>query len=136
MPRPPKLGRLTPLLRALADRTRLRLLNLLARREMCVCYFVEVLQQSQPKISRHLAYLRRNGIVTARRDHKWTHYQLRLPTDPDAARVLLEVLAAVANDPQMQRDHLRLATVCAAPQRFAHIQGAPLPTGAETFEVT
>jgi ArsR family transcriptional regulator len=129
----PKIGRLAALFRALADRTRLRLLNLLATREMCVCYFVETLQTTQPKISRHLAYLRRTGIVSAHRDHRWIHYQLRLPTDPDAARVLREVLAAVSNDPQMQRDRTRLSIVCSAPQRFVHIQGAPLPTGGRSI---
>ncbi len=46
---------------ALSDRTRLRLLNLMDGREVCVCYFVEILGQSQPKISRHLAYLRTGG---------------------------------------------------------------------------
>jgi ArsR family transcriptional regulator len=102
---------------------------------MCVCYFVETLQTTQPKISRHLAYLRRTGIVSARRDHRWIHYQLRLPTDPDAARVLREVLAAASNDPQMQRDRLRLSIVCSAPQKCVHIRGAPLPTGAKPFEI-
>ena len=53
---------------ALSDRTRLRLLNLMDGREVCVCYFVEILGQSQPKISRHLAYLRRAGVVAARRE--------------------------------------------------------------------
>jgi ArsR family transcriptional regulator len=53
---------------ALGDRTRLRLLNLMGDQELCVCYFVEILDQPQPKISRHLAYLRRAGIVAARRD--------------------------------------------------------------------
>ena len=52
---------------SLADPTRLRLLNLMSGREVCVCYFVEFLRQGQPKISRHLAYLRRAGIVEARR---------------------------------------------------------------------
>ena len=66
---------LEPLFRALADETRLRLLNLIADREICVCYFVEILGLSQPKISRHLAYLRNAGIVSARRDGKWMHYK-------------------------------------------------------------
>ena len=54
---------LVRLFAALADPTRLRLLNLMHGREVCVCYFVEILKQSQPKISRHLAYLRQAGIV-------------------------------------------------------------------------
>jgi ArsR family transcriptional regulator len=59
---------LTRLFAALADSTRLRLLNLMRGREVCVCYLVEILQQSQPKISRHLAYLRNAGVVSARRE--------------------------------------------------------------------
>ena len=55
---------------ALADKTRLRLLNLMRVDEICVCFFVEVLGESQPKISRHLAYLRNAGIVETRRDGK------------------------------------------------------------------
>ncbi len=49
------------LFKALADRTRLRLLNLIGEDEVCVCFFVEVLNNNQPKISRHLAYLRKAG---------------------------------------------------------------------------
>ncbi len=127
-------GRLASLFRALADRTRLRLLNLLREQEMCVCYFVETLQTSQPKISRHLAYLRRSGIVTTRRDHRWIHYQLQMPRDPAAARLLCDALTAASSDPQMERDRLRLSIICAAPQKFAQIQGAPTPTGAASLE--
>ena len=70
--------------KALADRTRLRLLNLMGEDEVCVCYFVEVLQLNQPKISRHLAYLRRAGLVGARREAKWMHYSVTPPADPHA----------------------------------------------------
>src|SRR5213082_2998160 len=58
---------LVDLFQALGDPTRLRILNLLAAGELCVCYFVEILGDPQPKISRHLAYLRRAGVVDARR---------------------------------------------------------------------
>ena len=61
---------------ALADKTRLRLLNLMRDEEVCVCFFTEVLGESQPKISRHLAYLRGAGIVHARRDGKWMNYSI------------------------------------------------------------
>src|SRR6266436_9363607 len=74
--------------RALADRTRLRLLNLMGEDEVCVCFFVEILKTNQPKISRHLAYLRRAGIVGARRQGPWMHHQIVEPPDEDAARVL------------------------------------------------
>jgi ArsR family transcriptional regulator len=53
---------------ALGDSTRLRLINLMGDQELCVCYFVEILGQPQPKISRHLAYLRRAGVVESRRE--------------------------------------------------------------------
>ena len=55
------------------------LLNLMNGREVCVCYFVEILGQSQPKISRHLAYLRRAEVVAARREGKWMHYKIVVP---------------------------------------------------------
>src|SRR4026207_464870 len=77
--------------RALADRTRLRLLNLMGTGEICVCFFVEILKTNQPKISRHLAYLRRAGIIGARREGQWMHYRIVQPDDADAAQVLKDV---------------------------------------------
>ena len=65
------LAEMETLFLALADKTRLRLLNLMRGDEVCVCYFTEVLGESQPKISRHLAYLRNAKIVSARREGKW-----------------------------------------------------------------
>ncbi len=115
------------LFRALADRTRLRLLNLISEAEVCVCFFVEVLQQSQPKISRHLAYLRRAGVVTARRDGKWMHYRIIEPSDVQAARVFAGVRQWLKEDREMQRDRERLMKVCCAPQPPVTIQGAPRP---------
>lgn len=64
------------LFRAFADPTRLRLLNLLSERELCVCILCDVLDETQPKVSRHLAYLRRAGLVDVRREGKWKHYAL------------------------------------------------------------
>ncbi len=113
--------------RALADRTRLRLLNLMGTEEVCVCFFVEILKTNQPKISRHLAYLRRAGIVGVRRDGQWVHYRIVEPSDAGAARVLNDVLAWLASDQEMQRDRERLIRVCCAPQLPVSIQGAPRP---------
>jgi ArsR family transcriptional regulator len=113
--------------RALADRTRLRLLYLMGEDEVCVCFFVEILKTNQPKISRHLAYLRRAGIVGARRQGPWMHYRIVEPPDQDAARVLKDVLAWLANDREMLRDRERLVKVCCAPQLPVSIQGAPRP---------
>lgn len=113
--------------RALADRTRLRLLNLLGGDEVCVCFFVEILKTNQPKISRHLAYLRRAGIVDARREGQWMHYRIVEPDDPGAARVLKDMMSWLANDQEMQRDRQRLERICCAPQLPVSIQGAPRP---------
>ncbi|HEX3228024.1 MAG TPA: metalloregulator ArsR/SmtB family transcription factor [Pyrinomonadaceae bacterium] len=115
--------------RALADRTRLRLLNLMQTDEVCVCFFVEILKTNQPKVSRHLAYMRRAGIVGARREGPWMHYRIVEPSDADAARVLKEVLSWLVNDQEMQRERDRLVKVCCAPQLPVRIQGAPRPTG-------
>jgi ArsR family transcriptional regulator len=114
--------------RALADRTRLRLLSLMGAGEICVCFLVEILKTNQPKISRHLAYLRRAGIVDARRQGQWIHYRIVEPDDPEAARVLKEVMSWLANDKEMQRDRERLVRICCAPQLPVSIQGAPRPT--------
>jgi ArsR family transcriptional regulator len=113
--------------RALADRTRLRLLNLMKNDEVCVCFFVEILKLSQPKISRHLAYLRRAGIVGARRDGQWIHYRIIEPPDANEAKVLKDILEWLNKDPEMQRDRARLVQVCCAPQLPVKIQGAPRP---------
>lgn len=114
--------------RALADRTRLRVLNLMGAGEICVCFFVEILKTNQPKVSRHLAYLRRAGVVGARREGQWMHYRIVEPDDPGAARVLREVLSWLASDQEMQQDRQRLVKICCAPQLPVSIQGAPRPT--------
>jgi ArsR family transcriptional regulator len=115
------------LFKALADHTRLRLINLIGDDEVCVCFFVEVLKIKQPKISRHLAYLRRAGVVSARRDGKWIHYQLVEPPDPHAANIFREVRAALPNDPAMKDDRARLEKICCAPQLPVQLQRAPIP---------
>lgn len=112
---------------ALADPTRLRLLNLIAGREVCVCYLVEILRQGQPKISRHLAYLRRAGIVMARREGKWMHYRMCAPADAGAASILTAVLASLRSNAQMQADLGRLNHACCAPQKLVLPEGAPRP---------
>ena len=115
------------LFKALADRTRLRLLNLMGADEVCVCFFVEVLNVSQPKISRHLAYLRRAGVVEARREGKWMHYRVVEPADEGARRVLAEARAWLAGDRELQRDRERLVKICCAPRPPVQLQSAPRP---------
>jgi ArsR family transcriptional regulator len=115
------------LFKALADRTRLRLINLMGESEVCVCFFVEVLKTNQPKISRHLAYLRRAGVVAARRDGKWIHYRIVAPPDSHAANIFREVCTWLANDPDMKSDRARLQKICCAPQLPVQLKRAPIP---------
>jgi ArsR family transcriptional regulator len=115
------------LFRALADRTRLRLLSLMGEDEICVCFLVEVLKSNQPKISRHLAYLRRAGVVAARREGKWMHYRIVTPTDEHAARIFREVRTWLASDPVLQRDRARMNKICCAPRLPVQLQRAPRP---------
>jgi ArsR family transcriptional regulator len=112
---------------ALSDRTRLRLLNLMRKDEVCVCFLVEVLQCPQPTISRHLAYLRRVGLVRARKEGRWMHYQIVEPRDEHAARILRETLSSLAKDKEMQRDRSRLVRFCCSENVPAHLQEAPRP---------
>lgn len=118
---------LVKLFAALADPTRLRLLNLMNRREVCVCYFVEILKQGQPKISRHLAYLRRVGIVEARREGKWIHYRIERPDDTRAAAILDATLRSFETNRDMQADLARLGQACCEPQKYVTLQSAPQP---------
>ena len=100
---------------ALADRTRLRLLNLMRDGEVCVCFLADTLQTNDPKISRHLAYLKRADLVTGRRDGKWMHYRINEPSDPKANQLLSNTLDLIASDTEMQKDRKRLITVCCPP---------------------
>jgi ArsR family transcriptional regulator len=127
MPRSHASVDLAPLFAALADPTRLRLLNLIAGREVCVCYLVEILRQGQPKISRHLAYLRRAGVVAARREGKWMHYRLAAPADRAAALILKTVIETLRDDAKYQADRERLSRACCQPSRIAVPERAPVP---------
>lgn len=118
---------LVTLFQALADRTRLRIVHLLAEGELCVCYFVAVLGDSQPKVSRHLGYLRRAGLVAARRDGKWMHYRLVKPADAEHAEVLEATLRALATDRDARRDRAALQRVCCALRPPVALQNAPRP---------
>jgi len=113
---------------ALGDNTRLRLLNLMRDQEVCVCYFVEILGGPQPKISRHLAYLRSAGIVEARREAKWMHYRIAMPPHIGATQVLRQTLDWLKDEKQMQADRARLTKACCAPSKHPLLDGAPVPT--------
>lgn len=113
---------------ALSDRTRLRLINLMGADEVCVCFFVAVLDAPQPKISRHLAYLRDAGMVEARRDGKWMHYKMAQLPHEHAVRIMKNVMEWLKADPEMQNDRAKLLQVCCAPQPPVQLLGAPRPS--------
>ncbi|HEU4342694.1 MAG TPA: metalloregulator ArsR/SmtB family transcription factor [Candidatus Binatia bacterium] len=122
-----KIDEIELLFRALADRTRLRLLNLISDDEVCVCFLVEALNLTQPKISRHLAYLRRAGIVGARREGKWMHYRVVVPTEGFKAGVLVAVRQWLSNHPEMALDRGRLAKLCCGGSLPGPLKNAPKP---------
>jgi len=102
---------------ALADENRLRLLYLMKEGEICVCYLQGVLQTNQPKISRHLAYLKRAGLVEARRDGKWMHYRLK-KQESNQEKVLSETLRHLEMEPAIQKDARRLKQIQCCPLRY------------------
>jgi ArsR family transcriptional regulator, arsenate/arsenite/antimonite-responsive transcriptional repressor len=92
------------LFKALSDNTRLRLLNLLAQRPHCVCEFQSILEASQPTISRHLAYLRRSGLVGIERHGKMIMYSLAKSEDPIQAILLRCVYACISEGGYFRND--------------------------------
>jgi ArsR family transcriptional regulator, arsenate/arsenite/antimonite-responsive transcriptional repressor len=111
--------------KALADATRLRILGLLLTGEVCVCHIHESLRIPQPKASRHLAYLRKTGLVEARREGLWMHYRLASLPDPvlrsiaETVRHALMHLDTVGKD----ADRLQKKTGCCLPA----LEGSEMP---------
>src|SRR5215204_5741908 len=103
-----RLQNMERLFQALGDSTRLRILGLLMTGEVCVCHIHESLRISQPKASRHLAYLRRAGLVETRRQGLWIYYRLADPTDPLSATVRQAVVHALGHLSTVRRDAGRL----------------------------
>jgi ArsR family transcriptional regulator len=90
--------------KALADKTRLRILGLLGNDEVCVCHIHDTLGLPQPTVSRHLAYLRRSGLVDARRDGVWMHYQISRSLDPLVLGVVGSAIDALNHTPDARQD--------------------------------
>ena len=104
-------NRVDTMFRAFSDRTRLRILHLLVGGERCVCDLVDVLGVPQPTASRHLAYLRRAGLVVARKQGLWNYYSLA-PARNAFHTKLLECLGTCFNDvPELAKDAKRLANL-------------------------
>jgi ArsR family transcriptional regulator len=112
-----QLAEMETLFKALADTTRLRILGLLLTGEVCVCDIHESLKIPQPKASRHLAYLRRAGLVATRRDGLWIHYRLGTLPDPVLGAIVDAVRHALAHTDTVRRDAERLQkrTGCCVP---------------------
>jgi ArsR family transcriptional regulator len=99
---------MSTLFQALADPTRLRIMGLLLTGEVCVCHIHDSLKISQPKASRHLAYLRKCGLVTTRRDGLWVHYRLSDSDNPVVAAVQQAVRHALQHSTAVRRDLIKL----------------------------
>lgn len=98
------IDQLESVFKALADRTRLRILALLGNNEVCVCHIHDSLGLPQPTVSRHLAYLRRSGLVAVRRDGVWMHYRVSANLDPVVQKVMSAAIDALTQVPTTARD--------------------------------
>ena len=109
-----ELNAMENVLKALGDQARLRILGLLMTGEVCVCHLHESLRLPQPTVSRHLAYLRRTGLVESRKEGLWVHYRLREPTDRVLRTIVDSVTHCVTHLPTTTQDRKRLerATGC------------------------
>jgi ArsR family transcriptional regulator, arsenate/arsenite/antimonite-responsive transcriptional repressor len=100
------------LFKTLSDPTRLRLLNLLAEGDVCVCDLHGTLGLEQPKVSRHLARLRSTGLVDVERNGKWMHYRLAQHGAPLVRHVLAGLRAWMRQHPRLNSERGRLEKVC------------------------
>ena len=98
------IDQLESVFKALADKTRLRILALLGNNEVCVCHIHDSLEVPQPTVSRHLAYLRRAGLVDVRRDGVWMHYQIASSLHPAVQSVLNAAIDALTRVPTTAED--------------------------------
>ena len=97
--------------RAFCDRTRLRILNLLHGGQLCVGDIVDLLQESQSKVSRHLAQLRKAGLVEVRKEGLWCHYSLSTPETEFHSQILKCAVTCFLEVPEVQADNLRAAEI-------------------------
>jgi len=124
----PAVAGLDVLYRGFADPTRIRILNVLAAGELCVCDVVALLRLPQPAVSRHLAYLRRSGLVEARRGWKFSHYRLAAPRHPVHRNLINCVRSCFAGVPSLDQE--RRAATRRVAERRAEAARSPRPRGA------
>jgi ArsR family transcriptional regulator len=119
----PAVDQLETLFKALADKTRLRILALLGKNEVCVCHIHDSLGLPQPTVSRHLAYLRRAGLVDTRRDGVWMHYQVARSLSPNVEAVLSAAVDAITKMPTTVQDRKQFE------RAFGELYVLPTATG-------
>jgi len=119
----PAVDQLETLFKALADKTRLRILALLGKNEVCVCHIHDSLGLPQPTVSRHLAYLRRARLVDTRRDGVWMHYQVTRSLNPNVQAVLSAAVDAVTKIPATVQDRKQFQ------RAFGELYVLPTATG-------
>jgi len=100
--------KLSQIFKALSDETRLRIINLLSFGELCVCDIMTILKISQPKASRHLAYLKHSGLVQSRREALWMHYSINSKID-SRIQTLIDLFTSYRKQyPILQQDIMKL----------------------------
>src|SRR5262249_8009399 len=119
----PAIDELESVFKALADKTRLRILALLGNNEVCVCHIHDSLALPQPTVSRHLAYLRRAGLVDVRRDGVWMHYQVPRSLNPAVQSVLTATIEALTSVPKTAEDRKHFQ------RAFGQLYVVSTPTG-------
>jgi ArsR family transcriptional regulator len=103
--------KLLAIYRCLCDETRLRILHLLSIKPLCVCHFQEVLGEPQVKISKHLAYLKAQGMVESRRYQNWMIYSLPRKKSPELDSNLRCLQDCVGTEPIFKKDLRGLAKI-------------------------
>jgi ArsR family transcriptional regulator len=109
--------------KALADKTRLRILALLGNNEVCVCHIHDSLGLPQPTVSRHLAYLRKSGLVAVRRDGVWMHYQVSGALSPLVRGIVSAAVDALRQVPATSQDRKQFL------RSFGQLYVLDTPTG-------
>jgi len=106
---------LASIFKSLSEPVRLRILSLLMEsEEICVCELVDTLELPQSVVSRHLAYLRNNNLVTAKREGAWMYYQLNRSAEIDLSLLFQFINGCVVNSPEMQNDRHKLNNNCSS----------------------
>jgi len=128
------LPHLADFFKACADETRLRLLSLLSQAgEVCVCHLVDILATNQPKVSRHLAYLKRVGLVTDRKEGLWVYYRIADSLTQHTSHLLQSLASCCGELPQVQQDLITLHRVRGT-QPLVKLTHQLRPATVEVFE--